>query len=184
VSSGNRAPWPNNFVDYPALDVRLQFWAAWRSGAQGSLYWLVNYWSPAAECAPADCPDPWRDPQSPTGDGGLFGNGDGRLLYPPREFADGRERREGPVPSLRWELIRDGIEDYEYFWSLDAASQTLRQRVGDTALVRRARALLVPDGVVRSSSSRTSNPLDLAAHRRAVAETLLEVLRALRPPED
>jgi hypothetical protein len=28
---------------------------------------------------------------------------------------------DGPVNSVRWENLRDGMEDYEYFWLLSQA---------------------------------------------------------------
>ena len=48
----------------------------------------------------------------------IWGNGDGRFIYPPEAAADANPANpvlDGPVDSIRWEMLRDGIEDYEYF---------------------------------------------------------------------
>ena len=46
-----------------------------------------------------------------------WGNGDGRFLYPPRACFDERKEPvlQPPNGSMRLEILRDGIEDYEYF---------------------------------------------------------------------
>ena len=76
--------------------------------------------------------NPWQDPMGyvsgygrPAGSIAYWGNGDGRFLYPPNRDAgqDKREFIEGPVSSIRWEMLREGLEDYEYFW-------LLRDRIG------------------------------------------------------
>jgi len=47
--------------------------------------------------------------------GGVYGNGAGRLLYPPRRTVPAEAVIEPPVTSIRFEALRDGIEDREYF---------------------------------------------------------------------
>ena len=68
-------------------------------------------------------------------------NGDGFLVYP---------GPEGPVNSIRWEVIRDGIEDYDYlvlfmnrFRKRNAAdgAEALMDRAAQTLDLRE----LVPD---------------------------------------
>ena len=41
-------------------------------------------------------------------------NGDGLLIYPGKEMT--------PLPSIRLEVIRDGVEDYEYLVLLEQAA--------------------------------------------------------------
>ena len=48
----------------------------------------------------------------------LWGNGDGRFIYPPLSAAtpgrnEGKPIFDGPCASIRWEMIREGVEDYE-----------------------------------------------------------------------
>ena len=59
-----------------------------------------------------------------------WGNGDGRFLYPPESNANGRPVApvlDAPVDSIRWELLRDGIEDYEYLVMLQRALKKNKQ---------------------------------------------------------
>ncbi|MBN2497100.1 MAG: DUF4091 domain-containing protein [Deltaproteobacteria bacterium] len=184
VCCGPLAPYPNNFIDHPGIEHRIRFWMAWQYGVQGSLYWRTNYWT-QDDVFPGQPQDPWVDPQSyhfHTGSVGTWGNGDGRLIYPPRGWADGVERIEGPTPSLRWELLREGIEDYEYFWMLREAADELERQGGDSELVARARSLLdLPASLFSSLTEYTEDPGLLDAHRSDVAETLESILDATEP---
>jgi len=51
---------------------------------------------------------------------------------------------DGPVPSKRWEAVRDGIEDYSMLMALKSAANTPG---ADPALVKRARTLISVDAV-------------------------------------
>ena len=52
-------------------------------------------------------------------------NGEGSLLYPGdrTERYTGQPNVDGPVSSIRFELLREGLEDYEYLWMLEAAGE-------------------------------------------------------------
>ncbi|MBN2205990.1 MAG: DUF4091 domain-containing protein, partial [Candidatus Aminicenantes bacterium] len=177
------APYPNNFIDHPGIEHRVRFWMAWRYALQGDLYWSTNWWTEDNVFPPPDYQDPWQDPMSYNfhrGVAGTWGNGDGRLVYPPRGWKDGRTRLEGPTPSLRWELIREGIEDFEYLWMLRKAADDLAARGLAPDLVRRARGLLVvPASLVRSTTSFTDDPYRLSSRRAQVAACLEDSLRTL-----
>lgn len=104
--SGPHHPYPNYFIDYPAMDLRMFHWMTWRYGLNGVLYWETLYWQD----------NPWDKPMSQTPDrSGKWGNGDGHLLYPPTKTQPAAFVAKGPVDSIRWETIRDGIEDWDYF---------------------------------------------------------------------
>ncbi|MBN1947417.1 MAG: DUF4091 domain-containing protein [Bradymonadales bacterium] len=184
VCTGPRAPYPNNFIDHPGIEHRIRFWMAFMRGVTGSLYWQTTYWTNDTVFEPPDYQDPWSDPQSYyyyEGQAGKWGNGDGRLVYPPREWADGQERIEGPTPSLRWELLREGIEDYEYFWMLrEAAAELEESHLTSRELLDRARRLLqIPETIFTSTTEYTDDPYLLADHRAQVAATLVEILDVL-----
>ena len=79
---------------------------------------------------------------TPDGQKRAWGNGDGRFVYPPVEAADGNPGRpilEGPVDSIRWEMLRDGIEDYEYLAILKhlIADEGRQARCGPEDAIRR-----------------------------------------------
>ncbi|MBN1944833.1 MAG: DUF4091 domain-containing protein [Bradymonadales bacterium] len=183
VCCGPKAPYPNNFIDHPGIEHRIRFWMAWQNLIEGSLYWETTYWTNDLVNPPPNYQDPWQDPQSyyyRDGTVGIWGNGDGRLLYPPRDWADGEERIEGPVPSIRWELLREGIEDYEYFWMLDEAADRLQSEELNSRLVARARELLdIPESIFASRVDYTQDPRLLHTHRNEVAALLEEILDAL-----
>jgi hypothetical protein len=80
-------------IDHPGIESRIAHWAAWRYRVRGFAYYSVTGWG--------------ADPYTNTRPEGTKQNGDGYLLYPPK---DGRL-----VTSIRWELLREGAEDYEYF---------------------------------------------------------------------
>jgi hypothetical protein len=113
---------------------------------------------------------------------GYWGNGDGRFLYPPRRdpSADQAPCMDAPVNSLRWENLRDGMEDYEYFWLLQQASQRELAWRGDTDLYKQARELLqVPNGVSQDLTHFTTDPRVMLDHRDRVAR-MIELLQAVR----
>jgi hypothetical protein len=55
-----------------------------------------------------------------------FGNGDGLLLYPPSRGVPDDPIIAGPINSIRWENIREGLEDKEYFWLLERQLEQVR----------------------------------------------------------
>ena len=80
-------------------------------------YTGTNYWSQTT--------DPWLDPVTFISgfdcSEGYVLNGEGSLMYPDataqRRYT-GQPDVQGPVSSIRFELLREGIEDYEYLWML------------------------------------------------------------------
>ena len=179
VSCCLQAPAPNLLSDHPAMEARILPLAVRSLGADGLLYWSVAHWDRGEMTGPRS--DPYRDPMTTLAGGFEAGCGDGRLLYPPRGFQDGEARVEAPVPTQRWELLREGLEDVDRLALLGAAVRA-RVRAGDAEApdVRRARALLrVPEHIAAGRSSWTDDPRALEAWRRSVAAALVETSRAL-----
>lgn len=84
-------------IDWTGTAHRAIGWWLWRYGCDGFLYWCVNYWTD-------DKGKPFDLFSNPTAYPG--GNGDGFLFYPDPQKGD-------PIPSVRAEIFRDGIEDYD-----------------------------------------------------------------------
>jgi len=82
---------PTIILDGSSLDVRVLQWICRRIGVTGLMYWCVNYWHLS---------DPWKDPMTWPDQ-----NWNVALYYP---------GPAGPVGSIRIEVLRDGMEDYEY----------------------------------------------------------------------
>lgn len=167
VCTGPKHPFPNNFIDYPALDHRVLHWMTWKYQVTGILYWQTMYWINS----------PYDDPMSRDYDGKkLLGNGDGNLLYPAVRQPPETPLFEGPVNSIRWEMIREGMEDYDYFCMLHDALKTAN---GDAAK-RGKTALALVDDLVRSTADYEKDPRRYHAARRSIGEALEALLRANR----
>ena len=110
-----------------------------------------------------------------------WGNGDGRFLYPPRRepAADAMPCLDGPVNSVRWENLRDGMEDYEYFWLLREASQGELFWHGETDLYKQAREMLkVPSEVSQDLTHFTTDPRVMLAYRDRMARMIERLERS------
>ncbi|HOX57362.1 MAG TPA: DUF4091 domain-containing protein [Candidatus Paceibacterota bacterium] len=188
ICCGPHAPYITEFIDHPGTELRLWPWQSWQYGVQGILIWDTVYWTSPAAFPPPKLQNPWNDPMSyksgygeKPGEIGYWGNGDGRFLYPPRREpeADVALCLDAPVNSLRWENLRDGMEDYEYLWLLQQAAESEVARRGDTALYKQARELLkVPDAVSRDLTHFTTDPRVVLAHRARVARLIERLQKA------
>lgn len=100
--SSTRPPYFNPItLDHPGIESKFTGWLLWKYRMRGIAYYAVNSWSQ----------NPWTDPMAYDHNGELF------LLYPPSEsntpIAYGANNHRF-VPSIRLELMRDSLEDYEY----------------------------------------------------------------------
>jgi hypothetical protein len=175
-----KAPWVTLFTDHPAVNLRLWLWMSYSFGLRGILVWRADYWNSPTVFPEDRVQNPWEDPMSytvgygtPYGQVNDWGNGDGRFLYPPNRNPNERKKEYlcGPVNSVRWEILREGIEDYEYFRLLEeAVRQASPAREG---LAKRGEALLrIPGRVFTSGREYAKDPRVLLGHRRRIAELL------------
>jgi hypothetical protein len=119
------APHPNNYIDHPAISHRIKGWMAEKHGVLGQLYWQTTAY--AGTNGPRD---PWKDAMSALPTGSKLRNGDGMLLYPPVRSRPSAPVIAGPINSLRWELLREALEDREYFWLLKETQEKALLRLG------------------------------------------------------
>ena len=80
---------PNTFCYSPLVESRMMGWFAMQGGYDGFLRWSYNDWSD----------NPFTHPEYAP-----FPTGDVHFVYP---------GANGPASSLRWEQLREGIQDYE-----------------------------------------------------------------------
>jgi len=166
ICCGPSHPYPNYFIDYPAIDHRILFWMNWKYEVNGFLYWGLNWWADSNVTGTdgKKWPDvPW--------DSFSFSNfnGDGHLLYP---------GPDGELwSSVRLENVRDSLEDYEYLWMLSEALKAARASgpVPKPLEERATRLLAVEDDLVASPSSYTQDPARLMRARAEIARTLVEL---------
>ena len=181
VCCGPKAPYVTEFTDHPGTEMRLWLWQTWGENVKGVLIWATTYWtSRTAYPDPAHPQNPYEDAMCWVSGAGLasgakrpWGNGDGRFLYPPLRAAQPVKTPvlDGPVDSYRLEMLRDGLEDYEYF----AILKRLLERKTDLSAADRARyeaMLKVPQTVYRSLTDFTTDPEPMESHRLALARAI------------
>ncbi|MGQ9454336.1 MAG: DUF4091 domain-containing protein [Armatimonadota bacterium] len=128
---------PNTFLFSPLVESRMLPWLALQGGYDGFLRWSYNDWTD----------DPYTHPEW-----GLWPTGDVFFVYP---------GADGPVSSLRWELLREGIADYElamiasanvrtpeeivdYEQAVTLACRNVDGRIKSLGDIELARRLLIP----------------------------------------
>jgi hypothetical protein len=153
--------YPNRFLDFSLLKTRILHWINWRYHLTGYLHWGLNYWTD----------DPFHQDRIRDG----LPPGDCWIVYP---------GPDGPIESLRWEQMREGLQDFELLWLLDQRSKETGRALGE-ALGRpagqadRICADLVPDPLTYAR-----HPARLRAARRALIKAILSLsgdLSALTP---
>jgi len=182
-----KAPYAGLFIDRTGLELRTWLWQTWQNGIEGILIWQSNYWHSGAAYTETK-QNPYLDPMSwvskhsaPEGTRRPWGNGDGRFIYPPLESFTGSSTPiiRGPIDSQRWEMLRDGIEDYEYFTIL---SELLKNRT-DLSSAERTRytsLLKVPERISASLKQFNHDPRPMRQHRHALARAI-ESLQSAHP---
>jgi len=173
-----RHPYANILLEYAAIEGRLLMGAmTYKYSAGGVLYYaLTNYGYDLVPTYMTKNPTiedgPYTGWDARVIQSGGFVDSDGCLFYPGQTSV-------GPLPSVRAENIRDGIEDYEYLHQLNSLV-VLVNRCTPTdpqklAWLSNAQTLLaVPSSVVNSISSYTRDPAVLYNYRSQVAAAILE----------
>lgn len=89
-------------IDFPLINYRVATWLNEHYHVNGLLEWCANFWH--------EHYDPWLETESWIGNYGLVYNKEGDLFYPGLDIGI-----ETPVASIRLKMIRESVEDYEYF---------------------------------------------------------------------
>jgi len=177
VCCGPRAPYCTLFIDHPATELRVWLWQTWQREISGILIWAANYWTSRDDFFQ----NPYEDPMSyvhgsKPEEGQHWGNGDGRFVYPPpavfEDAAGDKPVLQPPVSSIRWEMLREGIEDYEYLWLLRALLAEKRESLPPDERRRFEVLLEVPREITHSMTGFTKSPIPIYERRKAVAEAI------------
>ena len=145
----------NKTVDVPLIETRLMHWLNYRYNLRGYLHWGFNAWTDD----PVNAPGEHR--------------GDGWHVYP---------KKDGLLDSLRWEQMRNGIQDYECLWLLEDKISRIRatQAARVAALIDpRQRGVEIASQVIADYSWHTLDPDVLYQARRQAIE---EALALDKPP--
>ena len=183
VCCGPKAPYVTLFIDHPATEMRVWLWQTWQRKIEGILIWSTNYWTSGTAYPDAKHPqNPYADPASwvdgygvAKGTKQLWGNGDGRFLYPPEAAADASPPGpvlEGPVDSIRLEMLRDGIEDYEYLAILRNLLASRGDRLKADERAAFTALLEVPPEITKDMTTFTKDPAPIERRREAVARAI------------
>lgn len=156
VCCGPGEPYSNFFVQMPAISHRMLFWQQKREGVQGLLYWSTTWWNPND-----GCDDPWESMMTVASISKDI-RGDGSLFYPGKKVGV-----DGPVSSQRLEVIRDGIEDFDY---LTLADERLGLEAAKGYVAR----------LVRSLKDWERDPAKLESVRRELGAALEKATAAKR----
>ena len=151
-----KAPYATLFIDHPATELRVWLWQDVGEQGPGILVWQSNYWT-SDVAYPDSLQNPYEDPMgwvsgysTPAGTRHPWGNGDGRFIYPPEAAAGCNPPEpvlEGPVDIIRWEMLRDGVEDYEYFVILAKLFASRREQIPVTERSVYEGLLEIPDNI-------------------------------------
>ncbi len=141
-------------MDRPGVESRLLPWLAWLDRVDGLYYPQSADWDP----------DPWSNSFSNDSS-----NGDGFYFYPPNDTSLGFDpciaKSNRLVPSIRLELLREGLEDYTYLQLLNRGKPLIGQANSGDLLAR-----LVVDS--RTSINRIPTAIDPI--RQAIAVQIAE----------
>ena len=191
VCTGPKAPYCTLFIDHPATELRIWHWQTWQREIVGTLVWQSNYWTSSA-AFPDQPQNPYLDPMgyvsgysTPRGVKRNWGNGDGRFIYPPLAAAvPGKSGAEPviapPVSSIRWEMLREGVEDYEYLYMLRELIEGNREHIRLSQLRRYETLLDVPPEITSDMTTFATDSTPIYKHRRAVAEAIESLKRQLK----
>jgi hypothetical protein len=143
--------YPNKTVDVPLIQSRTLHWFNYRFGLTGYLHWGYNAWTN----------DPFEAPGQH--------RGDGWHVYP---------TKGGLLDSLRWEQMRNGIQDYEYFRLLEEKVRQMKKGMSQrvAALVHPSqRGVEIAASVVRTMDDYSNDPNVLYAAKRQVIDEILRL---------
>ncbi len=149
---GDRPPLPNpTIIDRPGVEARIIPWLAYAERVDGLLYYSIS----------ASDPNPWDDAWI------YDANGDGFMLYPPRDSSIATDACDPQsnrlVSSIRWELLSQGMEDYEYLYLLNQGPPEIGVHSATDSLV---------EELVQSRTLFSRVPTDLISTRERVAQAI------------
>jgi len=147
---------PNKTVDVPLIESRILHWLNYRYGLKGYLHWGFNAWTD----------DPFEAPGEH--------RGDGWHVYP---------KKDGLINSLRWEQMRNGIQDYEYLWMLEDRIRNVKDKLSErlSGMIEPGRrGIEISSRVVKTFHEYDKDPNALYGARRQIIEELLDLDKSPR----
>ena len=145
-----KGSYPNKTVDVPLIESRILHWLNYRFGLKGYLHWGFNHWTD----------DPFAAPGRH--------RGDGWHIYP---------KKDGLINSLRWEQMRNGIQDYEYLWMLEDKIRKIKAGLGErlSIIEPSRRGIEIASQVVKTLDIYDKNPDKLYNVKKQIIDELLDL---------
>jgi hypothetical protein len=145
-----KGSYPNKTVDVPLIESRIMHWLNYRFGLKGYLHWGFNRWTD----------DPFAAPGKH--------RGDGWHVYP---------KKDGLINSLRWEQMRNGIQDYEYLWMLEDKIRKIKNALGErlSMIEPSYRPVEIASQVVKTINAYNRDPDALYATKKQIIDELLDL---------
>ena len=176
VSCTSRAPFCSPFIDHPATDLRVWLWQNWQWNVTGILIWGADYWTSRADFLQ----NPYEDTmsyvlESRPAEKRYYGNGDGRFLYPPPAALEPGAKGPifaPPISSIRWEMLREGVEDYEYLYLLRDLVAKRRASLKPEQVKVYESLLKVPATITTDMKTHTADPRPIYARRELIAQAI------------
>jgi hypothetical protein len=147
IYQGSR--YPNKTIDVPVMDSRIMPWLNYKYNLSGIKHWGWNSWT--------------DDPYNTVGQH----LGDGWHVYPVKN---------GILNSLRWEQMRNGIQDYEYFRMLENKIKALKDSLGSRFawIDPKQRGKEIASNVVMDFAEHTDDPQVLYNAKMQIIRELLD----------
>ena len=147
--------YPNKTIDMPLMDNRILHWLNYKYDLAGYLHWGWNAWT-----------------ENPYLDVGKH-IGDGWHVYPVKN---------GVLNSLRWEQMRNGLQDYEYFRMLEDKISILKDSLGSrfSWIDPKQRGKEIAGKIVTGFAEHSNDPQLLYKAKREIINELLEFNTAPR----
>lgn len=142
---------PNVFLYSPLWEARMLPWIAWRQGLAGYLRWAYETWPDGL----------WKQPRFRWHSGDMF------FVYP---------GERGPISSTRWEMLRQGIQDYEVLTLLEKQLEELKKqpaKVNAGGKIEKSLREVVGSGIERDDCE---NIPDLGAARLKINRLLADAM--------
>ncbi len=141
--------YPNRLMDFPLIKTRMLHWINYTSGTTGYLHWGWNFWDVRFD---------------------QFAPGDNWIVWP---------GTKSPRSSIRYEAMREGIEDYEYLCLLEDAVRKAARATGAKDLDPRAFVLRFAAALAPTFQDYSRNPAVLFSVRNSVARAIESLGRPL-----
>ncbi len=92
-------------------------------------------------------------------------------------------KKDGLINSLRWEQMRNGIQDYEYFWMLENKINKIRETLSERLskmIEPSRRGVEIASQVIRTMSDYSKDPNALYNAKKQIIEELLDLDKSPR----